>query len=180
LLKIKHVGLRILMVVAIGISFLLASSSLKTSIPFDRSIQNVQKVYHQIAVHSGEQDVPDLIVLHSGIVNAWTDGQTIFITTAILDIMKNDNELAMVVAHELAHAINHDVYHSDLASVLVEAHADKLGGFLMLRAGYDVCTGKEIFRTFSKLYGDTTLPSDHPSNAYRLDQLDMPWCTPEI
>lgn len=41
-------------------------------------------------------------------INAWTDGQKIFVTTGLMRFIQSDEELALVLGHELAHAIlNH-------------------------------------------------------------------------
>ncbi len=137
---------------------------------------DIRKVYHQLAINSGSQEIPDLVILKSGIVNAWTDGEHITITTGLVSKMTNENELAMVLGHELAHALNHDMERVTLDSRDIEAHADKLGAFIMMRAGYNVCEGKEIFRVFKELFGDAAVTTSHPDSAYRLDQLNLPQC----
>lgn len=37
-------------------------------------------------------------------VNAWTDGESVWITRGMMRFLKNDDELAVVLAHEMAHA----------------------------------------------------------------------------
>jgi len=37
-------------------------------------------------------------------VNAWTDGKSVWITRGMLRFLKNDDEIAIVLAHEMAHA----------------------------------------------------------------------------
>lgn len=37
-------------------------------------------------------------------VNAWTDGESVWITRGMMRFLKNDGELAIVLAHEMAHA----------------------------------------------------------------------------
>ena len=44
-----------------------------------------------------------LIVTNDDVVNAFADGNNIFITQGMMDFTKSDDELALVVAHELAH-----------------------------------------------------------------------------
>lgn len=140
------------------------------------STEEVQKVYRDIAKAAGQYEVPKLVLVDDPVVNAWTDGKTVVLTSGILRAFENIDELALVIGHEVAHAINHDVYHRDLDANDVEAHADKLGAFIMMRAGYNVCKGKEIMRIFKEVYGDTSSPRGHPSLAYRIDQLDLPLC----
>jgi len=138
---------------------------------------HVQEVYDKLAINSGQQDVPPLIIINADVINAWTDGETVTVTTGILKIFENDDQMALVMAHEIAHAINHDVMHDDIDQATVEAHADKLGAFIMMRAGFDICKGKEIFSVFKNLFGDTSKAEDHPSNSYRIDQLNLPQCS---
>lgn len=139
--------------------------------------KEVNQVYEHIILNSGQSQRPPFhIVENMGVINAWTDGASITITTGMLHLFHNKHELAMVLGHEVAHFIAHDIYHGDLLQEDIEANADKLGAFIMMRAGYDPCKGKEIMHTFKCLFGDFAAPVDHPSNAYRYDQLDLPMC----
>ena len=84
-------------------------------------------------------------------VNAWSDGHYVDVTTAIMDMTANDDELALIVAHEMSHNI---LDHSDkLANVpsglfsaigfgagkvkATEIEADAYAVGVMARAGYD-------------------------------------------
>jgi predicted Zn-dependent protease len=42
--------------------------------------------------------------IHPDLVNAWTDGRTVAITRGMMRFIKSDDELAVVLAHEMAHA----------------------------------------------------------------------------
>jgi predicted Zn-dependent protease len=42
--------------------------------------------------------------IHPDLVNAWTDGKTVAITRGMMRFLKSDDELAVVLAHEMAHA----------------------------------------------------------------------------
>ncbi len=148
------------------------------------SNEEVYKVFNKLAVNSGTQAMEPLVILDSPLVNAWTDGEKITITTSLLKIMKNEDELALVLGHEMSHVLNYDVIHMLLEdgwdvkidSRYKEAAADKMGALIMMRAGYDVCRGKEIMRTFKDNFGDDAGAEGHPDNAFRLDQLDLPQC----
>lgn len=139
----------------------------------------VNAIYHELVINSGQQDVPPLIILNDPVVNAWTNGQTVFVTSGLLGAIENDDELALTMAHEIAHAINHDVVHTDTATANQEAHADKMGAFIMMRAGYDICKGRNLFMVLKAHYGDSAIinDDDHPSEGYRYDQVSMPWCS---
>lgn len=140
--------------------------------------QQVVQIYERLARNSGEQGFPALTILDSPVINAWTDGINITITTGILKVFQNDDELALVLAHEMGHYMNHDPQrgYGDITSNDTEAHADKMGAYIMMRAGFDECKGKEIMHVFKHLFGDTANPMGHPDFAYRYDQLDLPLC----
>ena len=42
--------------------------------------------------------------IHPDSVNAWTDGQSVWVTRGMMRFVRNDDELAVVLAHEMAHA----------------------------------------------------------------------------
>lgn len=42
--------------------------------------------------------------IHPDMVNAWSDGERVWITRGMMRFLKNDDELAIVLAHEMAHA----------------------------------------------------------------------------
>lgn len=84
--------------------------------------------------------------------NAWSDGSYVEVTSAIMDFTENDDELALVVAHEMSHNI---LQHSlKLASgpnglfgaigfgtrkvKSAEIEADSYAVGIMVRAGFDV------------------------------------------
>lgn len=86
-------------------------------------------------------------------IEAKADGRLLSVTTALLDYVRNDDELALAVAHEMAHnALGHRAmlesmgvrrglsgsYGRNNARVLaVERAADRFGYYLMARAGFD-------------------------------------------
>lgn len=89
--------------------------------------------------------------------NAYADGRHVLLTTGLLSRLRNDDELAFVIAHEMAHNILHhaaimlggNVKHG-LGRTLgrsgrivreTEREADALGGELMIDAGFDPVRG---------------------------------------
>lgn len=55
----------------------------------------------QLAPHVACAYTP--IVAPEDVVNAYADGQSIFVTTGIMRFLQDDNDLAVVVGHEIAH-----------------------------------------------------------------------------
>nr|WP_277924469.1 M48 family metallopeptidase [Sphingomonas sp. CROZ-RG-20F-R02-07] len=96
----------------------------------------------------------------SGQRNAYADGRHVFLTTGLVAKVRSDDELAFIVAHEMAHNIlghatvmrgdtvkhglGRTLGHSGQVVRGVERAADALGGELMLDAGYDPVVGARI------------------------------------
>lgn len=114
-------------------------------------------------------------------VNAFASGSTVIMTTALLDFLKDDDELAVVLGHELSHNI---LRHPDLldeqgvprkgilrgigknASRVwkTEEEADRFGIRLMWRAGFNVNAAIPFWRRYLGRYD--ALPQifrTHPS-----------------
>jgi predicted Zn-dependent protease len=56
-------------------------------------------------------------------VSAWTDGEAVWITRGMMRFLKNDDELALVLAHEMAHAYQGHIAHVHAKQVLQTAVA---------------------------------------------------------
>lgn len=144
----------------------------------------VEEVYQKLYLQSGLSQKPPLHILDTSTINAWTDGEDVTITTGILRTMSSVDEIALVLGHELGHVINYDVLHNQMEDAVKfplnqsykEAAADKIGGFMMMRAGYDICKGKKIMQTFRDNFGSDAGATGHPDNAFRADELNLPQC----
>lgn len=81
------------------------------------------------------------IYIKSDILNtcslACTDGHKILIAKELLSLIKNDDELAGVIGHELAHR-----YYSS------ELQADVLGLYYAQKAGYGYCKAAQFLKGF--------------------------------
>jgi membrane-associated protease RseP (regulator of RpoE activity) len=109
-------------------------------------------------------------------VNAFSNGHDVVVTTAMLDYVQSDDELALIIGHELAHFIlGHPPMHTGdklLASVGIrsetfwqrEAAADRLAIRLMAAAGYDLDAIIPFWRRFLGKYDtDPQIFRYHPS-----------------
>lgn len=56
-------------------------------------------------------------------VSAWTDGEAVWITRGMMRFLKNDDELALVLAHEMAHAYQGHIAHVHAKQILQTAVA---------------------------------------------------------
>ncbi len=150
------------------------------------TLNQIQTIFDKLAVNSGTTHILPLIVLKTPMANAWTDGKNITITTGLLNIINgNDDELAMVLGHEMGHVINYDLEHGAMEMILnyqidnryKEAAADKMGAYIMMRAGFNECNGYSIMMKFKEAFGDDAGAEGHPDNAFRADQLNLPQCS---
>jgi hypothetical protein len=103
-------------------------------------------------------------VAYSSQVNAFATEHGVVVTTAMLDFLRNDDELAVVLGHEMAHRIlGHPVTRSEegvLAAFGIkagdlwrrEAEADRFGLRLDAAAGYDLGAAIPFWRRYLGKY----------------------------
>ena len=145
------------------------------SVPAAR--ESAQEIYKRLSLKTGAY-VPPVIVADDPTINAWYDGSSVTITTGLLNAAKNDDEVAMVLAHEIAHALmDHTNEGMKQDSRYAEANADRMGAFIMLNAGYDICKGRALFLIFLNNYGEDPTEPTHPGDTYRYNLLSAPWCS---
>ena len=95
-------------------------------------------------------------------LNARADGRRLFISTALAGFTQSDDELAVILGHELAHHVLRHRTWSDVGGAAREANdaaaingagdketqADRVGLFLTARAGYDTRIAPAFWRRF--------------------------------
>jgi Peptidase family M48/PDZ domain len=82
-----------------------------------------------------------LVISGEGVVNAYADGNNIFITQGMMDFTDTDNELALVIGHELAHNSMRHINAQRLNAI---------GGFL-IDILFIALTGVDTQGAFSKI-----------------------------
>ncbi|MBC3941296.1 M48 family metalloprotease [Sphingomonas albertensis] len=113
--------------------------------------------------------------------NAYADGRHVFLTTGLVARMRDDDELAFVVAHEMAHnilrhatlmrsdSVKHGLGHTLGTSGRIvrqaERDADTLAGALMIDAGFDPVRGAAVL---ARLGNDLGLFAAHDSAGRRI------------
>lgn len=139
--------------------------------------RRVVEMYENLNKATGQRDIiPPMQLSESAEVNAATYADRIVINKGIIDFAQSDDEIALVVGHEMAHAI---LKHLELGENVTvedirkaEADADNYGAFLMMKAGYNICKGREIWKRLLEQNGDN-LNQNHPDYAYRYEQLNV-------
>lgn len=142
--------------------------------------EKVRAIYQQLIVNTGQtQEALPLVIDDSSEVNAYNDGNKIVIYRGLIDSAESWDEVVLVLGHEIAHEM---LWHLRMINewksvnkqevIVLEANADKLGAIYMMKAGYDVCKGREIFKHWKELRGNA-LGQNHPDFSYRYDELNI-------
>ncbi len=143
--------------------------------------KKVHGIYQELWIQSGQnQDRLPLKIIDNPTVNAYNNGQEIVIYTGLIRSVKNWDEVALILGHEIAHGnlghlkmLNTEGFANDANSISVmEANADKMGAVYIAKAGYNICKAREIFKSWANTKGDY-LGGDHPSYAYRYNELNF-------
>jgi Peptidase family M48/PDZ domain len=113
-------------------------------------------------------------------LNAWSDGRTVAVTSRMMEFVPDNEELAFVVAHEMAHNILRHAEKLAGSSTLLmqfgfgtrrvkssEIEADALAIELMARAGFDLNAPERLLRRASK-GRSLDLAITHPGTSRRI------------
>ena len=89
-------------------------------------------------------------------VNAYATGKKIIMTAGMMEFVKDDNELALIIGHELAHNTMGHIRKSITNFILslggtrytrpFESEADYVGMYYMARAGYNISNVEDFWR----------------------------------
>lgn len=143
--------------------------------------RKVKEIYNDLWTQTGQaQERIPLGIVDSAEINAYNDGSKIVIYTGLINSTDSWDEVALVLGHEIAHGTlwhlkmigEWNVAKTELESSVLEANADKLGAVYMMKAGYSICKGREIFKSWLKERGDYQ-GGGHPGFAYRYSQLNI-------
>ncbi len=107
-------------------------------------------------------------VIFSEEINGHTDGQDVLITSALMLAVPDDTNLALVIAHEMAHVIAGHV--GQLPTQDMELQADRMALVLMARAGYDIDAAVAYWEQADHPHeGGANSESSHPSTRARYE-----------
>jgi predicted Zn-dependent protease len=113
----------------------------------------------------------ELSLLNSNEQNAWSDGNHVAITTGMLRMARSDDEVAFVIAHEMAHNM---LGHSQAGASRIfggrrsEIAADQTAVGLMTYAGYRPESGISFLETARRKFWWSSLSLDHPGFGSRI------------
>ncbi|WP_299650005.1 M48 family metalloprotease [Sphingomonas bacterium] len=141
----------------------------------------------QIRFHAAPGCPTDVEVLTNPRINAWADGARVTITTGIVQATRSDDELAIVIAHEMAHNILRHCAPSGaegaasallpaarsggaaLAMRAMEEQADRFAVGITEAAGYDLAPAVPFLRRLLAETGIAKHAADtHPSGDRRV------------
>jgi predicted Zn-dependent protease len=140
--------------------------------------RKIKEIYNKLIVNTGQsQDALKLVISEELIDNAYNDGKKIVIYRGLINNAESWDEVALVLGHEIAHGMLGHLSNWPETSTaseisVLEANADKMGAVYMMKAGYDVCKGRNIYKRWKEESGNA-LGQDHPENSYRYDELNI-------
>lgn len=169
---------KLVLAFSLDVALLIAATVIYIQIFSDQARNNkIQNIYNEIIAQTGQsQNALPLYIVESDTENAYNDGTKIVIYTKLVDNAESWDEVALVLGHEVAHGmLEHlgKLNTSDPAEITVlEANADKMGAVYMMKAGWDICKGREIFARWRDEMGNHQ-NGDHPDYSYRFDELNI-------
>lgn len=122
----------------------------------DRTLPRVEACHHEF-----------VLMLHDGLTTYRLDDDHAYVSRGFLRFAESDDQLALVVAHELAHRI---LDADDLQDARDEARAEALGLRLAADAGYDVSAAPDFWDAVACEHPDA-LADDVPE---WIDMADRP------
>lgn len=179
---------------------LLADSEVLTSGPYVDRVERVsRRIAEAVKIEPLQREINlhvvqypfewEYCVIVSRQVNAFClPGGKIGVYTGLLKLVRNDDQLAAVIAHEVAHAVAHHTSERIAREQSMghgfseltfdreqESEADHIGVFLMTFARYDPQQAVAFWNEMAAVRGGKLrLPeilSDHPSDRRRINQL---------
>lgn len=96
------------------------------------------------------------------------------VTLPMVNFVDNRDQMASVIAHELAHIqLGHTL--SGKHNMVMEYNADLLSIYYLKKAGFGVCGAHQLWTKMRKSYTELK-PTSHPNYFTRAYYMDMPEC----
>lgn len=122
-----------------------------------------------VTLTAGNGCAGEVQLIPSASTDAGADGHYVHVTSAIVEYVERDDELAVVIAHEMAHNILRHRQWLDAQNVdrgllrifgrnasrirQTETEADRFGLYLLARAGYDIEAAPAFWERFGRDHG---------------------------
>jgi predicted Zn-dependent protease len=151
----------------------------------------IEPLQREINLRKGYKFEWDVHVLDKNVINAFClPGGKIFVYRGILRLIENDDQLATVLSHEIAHALAHHSSERIARDQMnggsggfwdkafdrsQESEADHIGLFLMTFAGYDPNEAVRFWQRMARANRGGAPPeilSDHPSDEHRIRDIE--------
>ena len=128
------------------------------------TVDQLKIVYSKLVIKNNLPHYPLFVhVDHRKVTAFFRKGNlSVNITLAALNTIENEDELAIILGHELTHAMHSDEYGADkVANWDMEIEADQGGAAYAKKAGYNECKGMRWIQRLGK-------PDEHhPPGKYR-------------
>ncbi|HEV3205203.1 MAG TPA: M48 family metallopeptidase [Gemmataceae bacterium] len=152
----------------------------------------IEPLQREINLRKGYRYEWEVNLLDKEQINAFClPGGKMAVFKGILKVGQNDDQLATVISHEIAHALAHhaservarkEMNQGGLGGIWSKAfdreqekEADHIGLFLMTFAGYDPAEAVRFWERMQRATGGQQQPpeilSDHPSDAHRIQNM---------
>jgi len=126
------------------------------------SFDHAKDIYMKVGSMNHIKVIPLLVYDPSKEVNASYGGMRVTINQGMLADVRDDDEIALVFGHELAHyTLAHNA-----STPAHEYAADALGAIYMHNAGYNICIGAQVIKRFHAPDSDT-----HPNSDSRFKRI---------
>lgn len=159
----------------------------------DLQIKRAEKPAARLAQANGDlcRKIPradcglSLLIAYSWKANAFSNQAGIYFSTGMMEALKTDDGIAMIMAHEWSHVLLE--HYKKRGTGDMEIDADCVGAILTYRAGYDLTAAKVPFETVFDnidtgqtaysiamllLIGAIPESGYHPSAAWRAEHID--------
>jgi Zn-dependent protease with chaperone function len=108
-----------------------------------------------------------VLLVRSEDMNAATDGKAVAMTTGLYGLLRSDDEIAVVLGHELAHILLGHTRSGSAADPSRETDADRAGLELAARAGYDIAAAPALWSRLNNTRIAPGLATTHPTGPAR-------------
>ena len=107
------------------------------------------------------------LLVRSPDINAATDGNALAITTALHGMLKSDDELAVILGHELGHILLGHTKPGSNPDRKREMDADRTGLELAAQAGFDISAAPALWSRLNRSKAAPALADTHPTGPER-------------